>query len=80
MTSSGKAPTVPYMPDGRPVPLFLTLEELILLLRIRVRFPEKTIERMRHRGLKGVQVSKRVLFRLDNVLEFMDMEQERNPR
>jgi len=58
----------------------MTSKELIEFFRLNVRFPEKTIERMRKKGLQAVQVSKHVLFKLDDVLDFLKKEQQRNPR
>lgn len=70
-------------PDGRPVPFLLTRDELLKFLRVdedELRFPEKRIETMRKNGLRAVQCGRRVLFKLDDVLRFLQQEQERNPR
>ncbi len=72
-------PTV-YYADGKPVPYLLTQDELIKFLRldeVNVRFPEATIRRYRDQGhLRGVQVSKQVLFALPDVLAFIDRQAE----
>ncbi len=71
---------LPHMPDGRPCPHLLTQAELVEFLRIDVKFPHESINKMRKNGLRGTQVSKHVLFRIHDVLEFLDYEQKRNPR
>ena len=67
---------VVYFPDGTPAPYLMTTGELIRFLRldcVDVRFPEASIRRYRDQGhLRGVQVSKQVLFALPDVLEFID--------
>jgi hypothetical protein len=69
------------MPSGKPAPYLMTHEELVEFLRIQVKFPRAAVERMRKvLGLKAVQVSRRVLFRLPDVLDFIEKSQERNPR
>ncbi len=70
-----------YLPDGRPAPFLMTLEELVDFLRLNVNHPRDTVDRMRRvHGLRSVQVSKRVLYQLPDVLDFLQQEQERNPR
>jgi len=56
------------MPDGRPAPFLMNTQELAQFLRLDVRFPADSIERMRRHGLKAVQVSRHVFFKLDDVL------------
>ena len=69
------------MPDGRPAPYLMTLDELIEFLRIESRFPGQTVRYYREKyGLKAIQIGKYVRFRLTDVLHFLDKEQERNPR
>jgi len=69
-----------YFPDGRPVPFLLSEADLIKFLRldeIDVRFPGATIRRYREAGLlRGTQISKRVLFRLPDVLDFLEKQGE----
>lgn len=40
-------------------------------------FPKKTIQRYRRLGLRTVRIGRRVWFRLDDVLRFLDQQQER---
>ena len=72
-------PTV-FFSDGTPAPYLMTLGELIRFLRldvVNVRFPEATVRRYRDQGLlRGVQVSKQVLFALPDVLEFIQKQGE----
>ena len=72
----------PYMPDGTPAPYLMTQDDLLKFLRVdNVKFPRATVDRMRRlHGLKAVQVSRNVLFQLPDVLDFLQREQERNPR
>lgn len=69
-----------FMPCGRPTPYLMTVNDLVEFLRLEVRFPRDSIDRMREHGLRACQVGRRVLFRLTDVLEFLDREQSRNPR
>lgn len=69
-------------PDGttQPAPFLMRQDELIAFLRLydcNIKFPEKTIQRYRRMGLRTVRVGKRVWFRLDDVLRFLDEQQER---
>ena len=41
------------------------------------KFPAKTIQRYRKMGLNTVRVGRRVFFRLDDVLRFLDQQQAR---
>jgi len=68
------------MPDGQPAPFLMTVDDLTAFLRLTNRFPAKTIERMRKRGLLATQVGQRVLFQLPDVLAFLGQERERVPR
>jgi len=64
------------MPNGDPAPVLLTEGELIKFLRldlIDVRFPKNTIRRYRDAGLlRGCQISKQILYPLDEILEFIE--------
>ena len=74
-------PITIYMPDGTPAPYMLTTEEAIRFLRLDcLRFPRAALSIRQRRGLRGVQMGKRVCFRLDDVLAFLDLEQKRNAR
>lgn len=69
-----------YMPDGRPAPVLLTESELIQFLRldlIDVKFPGQTIRRYRDAGLlRACQVSKQILYPLEEVLAFIKRQTE----
>jgi hypothetical protein len=64
-----------------PAPFLLSVAELTAFLRRgeSVRFPSKTIARYRSMGLRAVRVGRRVWFRLDDVLRFLDAQQARVP-
>lgn len=70
----------PCMPDGSPAPYLLTFDELVTFLRIQTRFPKDTIAYYRKLGLRPVQVSRRVLYPLSNVLQFLVRLEELRPR
>lgn len=64
----------------RPAPFLMTRDEVIDLFRLqesKTRFPKKTLERYRRLGLQTVRIGRRLFFRLDDVLRFMDAQQER---
>jgi len=70
-----------YFPDtGQPVPAVLTVEDLVRFLRldlVGVKHPERTIERYRKMGhLRGVQVGKRIVYYLVDVLAFIERQRE----
>lgn len=70
----------PCMPSGSPAPYLMTADELAQFMRLDVKFPRDTIERMRkEHGLRAVRVSTHVLYQLSDVLDFLREEQERNP-
>ena len=67
-----------YFPDGKPCPPVLTQDEVIQLLRLdtlNVRFPEQTLRRYRDQGLKAIQLSKGVFFRLESVLGWLEQQE-----
>jgi len=68
------------MPNGMPAPFLMTESELAEFLRLDVRFTRDSIDRMRKHGLRAIQVSKHVLFKLDDVLDWLCLQQERVPR
>ncbi len=76
MTKPSYSPA-PYMPDGRPAPYVLTLDELVEFLRLDVKYPRDSIKAMRDNGLVATQVSKHVRFLLPDVLAFLESEKER---
>ncbi len=68
--------------DGttQPVPFLMRADEVAAFFRLhesKTKFPEKTIQRYRRMGLRTVRVGRRVWFRLDDVLRFLDERQDR---
>ncbi len=58
----------------------MSLDEVIAFFRLnksKTKFPSKTIQRYRSMGLKTVRIGRRVWFRLDDVLCFLDRQQTR---
>ncbi len=68
-----------YLPSGRPAPPLLTESELIEILRldtVNVEHPADTIKRYREGGaLKAVQISRRLFYRLESVLQFIETQE-----
>jgi hypothetical protein len=65
------------MPDGRPAPLILTEEELVILLRLDEnsggpKNPAYTLAYYRKRGLRSIQMGKRIRYFLLDVIEFLE--------
>ena len=73
-------PAPHYLPNGRPVPVVLTSEELIQLLRLDDRDPklaEATIKYYRDGGLlHGVRLGKTMRYTQDEVLKFLERQTE----
>lgn len=73
-------PQTIYQSDGTPAPFLMTEDELVKFLRldqVSIQHPADTIRRYRDSGrLKGVQISKQILYRLPDVLEFLDRQVE----
>lgn len=74
-----------YFPGTHePVPQLLTVKEVTRFLRldrIAIKHPERTVERYRRLGrLRAVQVGKQIVYRLPDVLAFIDKQIEVNPR
>lgn len=68
--------------DGttQPAPFLMRQDEVAAFFRLhesKTKFPEKTIQRYRRMGLRTVRVGRRVWFRLDDVLRFLDQQQDR---
>ena len=64
----------------RPAPFLMSRDDLSDFLRLhdsKTKFPSKTIQRYRKIGLPSIRVGRRVWFRLDDVLQFLDKQQER---
>ena len=69
-------------PDGSmvPAPYLLSMEDTADLFRLResgCRFYKAAIGRYRGLGLRSVRVGRRVWFRLDDVLAFLNSQQRR---
>jgi hypothetical protein len=65
------------MPDGRPAPLILTEEELVILLRLDEnsggpKNPAYTLAYYRKHGLRSIQMGKRIRYYLPDVIEFLE--------
>lgn len=77
---------VSYFPGEppRPVPDVLTADEAIRYLRLDqagVKDPKLTLDRYRRRGLlRGTQISRIVVYLLDELRRFLREQTERNPR
>lgn len=71
---------VAFFPDGRPVPVLLTESELIVLLRldtVGISCPSETIKRYRDSGLlRATQISRKLFYKLDEILAFLDRQTE----
>ena len=69
-----------YFPDGKPCPPLLTEEETIRLLRldtVDIADRAATLRRYRDSGtLRGTQISKRIFYRLEEVLRFLEKQTE----
>ena len=65
-----------YFPSGKPVPLVITEEELISLLRLDVdgpKNPKSTLEYYRDKGLlKGIRVGKHMRYYLPDIIKFLE--------
>jgi len=70
-------PSETFLPDGRPLPLVLNAEDLILLLRLDDRDPtlaKNTLKYYRDlHWLQGFQVSNRIMYHRDAVLKFIEI-------
>ena len=63
-----------------PAPFLMSLAEVVRFFRLhdsKTKFPEKSIQRYRRMGLRTVRIGRRIWFRLDDVLCFLDQQQER---
>ena len=73
-----------YMPTGKPAPLLLTEDEAIELLRLDqcgIKNPSATLARYRAGGtLRAVQISKRLLYPVGEIENFIERQMEINPR
>lgn len=69
-------------PDGvnRPAPFLMSRQDLADFFRLHdsnTRFSEKSIQRYRQLGLRAIRIGRRVWYRLDDVLRFLDAQQSR---
>lgn len=63
---------IAFLPNGQPAPAVLTAEELIELLRLDGKNPERTLKYWRDEGqLQGVRLGRKVRYRLVDVQEFL---------
>jgi len=66
-----------YLPDGRPLPLILNAQDLILLLRLNDRNPalaKNTLKYYRDLNwLQGFKVGNRIMYHRDAVLKFIEI-------
>ncbi|MBN1763689.1 MAG: helix-turn-helix domain-containing protein [Sedimentisphaerales bacterium] len=73
-------PQTIYQSDGKPVAFLMTEDELVKFLRldqVNIQHPADTLRRYRDAGrLKGIQISKQILYRLPDVLEFLERQKE----
>ena len=69
-----------YMPDGREAPYIMTIDDVAEFLRISSKHKNKAVMRLRRQGLKGSQVSHHVVFRLPDVIAFMERRTESSAR
>jgi hypothetical protein len=73
-----------YFPSGTPVPDLLTEAEAVKYLRldeVGIKHPSATLRRYRNTGaLRAVQVSKQVLYPLEELKSFISNQTEVNPR
>jgi len=74
-------PTVHMAGDPpTPAPFLMSRDEVIRFLRLHqsgTRFPAKAIQRYRRMGLRTVRVGRCAWYRLDDVLRFLDGQQDR---
>ena len=64
----------------RPAPFVMSGDDVAAFFRLaesKTKFPEKTLQRYRKMGLKTVRIGRRVWYRLDDVLRFLDGQQDR---
>lgn len=73
MTNSQQNYCVEFLPDGRPCPMVLTSDEVISLLRLDGKHPERTLKYFRDAGmLHGVILGKKVRYRLQDIKTFLE--------
>ena len=68
------------MPDGQPAPYMMTATDAATFLRIKAKDSQDALRTLRKKGLKGIMLSGRILFPLDEVVAFIKRESETNPR
>lgn len=69
-----------FMPDGRRAPYFLTGAEVAELIRADASECAADLFLLRHRGLKSIPLSNRMIFRLEDVLQFVVEQSERRSK
>ena len=70
----------PPMPDGKPPLAVMTPEDAATVLRLKAKDARSALRTLRKKGLKGIMLSGRILFPLDEVVAFVERELETNPR
>ena len=70
----------PPMPDGKPPLAVMTPEDAATVLRLKAKDARSAFRTLRKKGLKGIMLSGRILFPLDEVVAFVERELETNPR
>ena len=69
---------IPYLPDGRPAPVVMTAEETAEMLRLDNKDPMRTLKYFRDEGqLCGFRLGRKVRYRLDDVLVFINKKAEK---
>lgn len=61
-------------------PAVMTPEDAATFLRIKAKDARSALRTLRKKGLKGIMLSGRILFPLDEVVAFIKRESETNPR
>lgn len=64
--------SVVFLPDGRPAPAVLTAAEVVSLLRLDGKHPERTLKYYRDEGLLcGVRIGRKVRYPLSEIMRFL---------
>jgi hypothetical protein len=64
---------IAFLPSGRPAPVVLTSDEVIELLRLEGKSPERTLKFYRdERQLTGIRIGRKVRYRLADIEKFLE--------
>ena len=75
MSTKNSLIQIPYLPSGKPCPFVLTGDEVIELLRLDSKSPERTLKYFRDNDLlKGFRLGRRVRYRLEDVIKFLQQQ------